>query len=593
MKTKKTVIAVLTAALITAFFIGCNVLPDDFNLNGEQKKFTPSGKKRVRINLGNSNSNKRLILPDTSAYVKASAFAKFLLFVHDDDGGAYENLPNITSVPPIGLNYITYDGFSEDLLLDTGTTYTFTVFACNSSNEYQAWGISDDGSGNTGIFINNDGDDVVNITLKEVISPSGDFASLVSTGKFSWRIINPADLSIYTSATLTLAEMDDTPVGSTRDLKTDNSGIISNIPVGYYRLTIELGKPPAFQTTFVREVIHIWSGLETKYIPEARVPLQPTPPNTPPPTAEKLPLLRSLLQLVTINYGTDTASSLPLTKNAIHGNTISTALSNTVDPDTGGSTVDILAPTHTGDNNNVYYCQWRKNNISGTPITGDEKIISPITLYANWLQYKTPDESHYTITGDREQTVGSVDGISVVVKSVNPAVYSQGTVTVWYEDVSGLISVTDDPSSLPEGEYDVTFDVDAYGPYPYDNKWKAVTGFDAGKLFVVIPSMFKFHFDWTKGTEPEFDIIEATYNKITGKITLNITINNNSSWGTFEWFNDFDHTPLSTKLGEPYTIDLVFDAEDDFEWSVEDGEFAIYVELDNGASAGRIIFSLQ
>jgi len=596
MKTKKTIIAVLTAALVTAFIIGCNVPLDDPNLDSGvgEKQSTPDGKTRVRISLGNSNSNSnaRTILPDTSAYDAASKFAKFLLFVYDDTGGQYEKLPNstdsITSIDPSDdatFVFFTYDKFSTDLLLTTDHFYTFTVFACSSSGDFQAWGESDDGANNTSIEINNDGSDLINIKLKEIVSSMPtEWNTFISNGKFSWKVTG---LSSYDTAVLSLKKIGGVafPIGGPNvtsvDLKAlGGIGSVSNVPSGYYTMLLQLGGSPKFQTFYVREVIHIWSGLETKYIPG----IKPTVPDA---TAAPLPALKSLLHIVTIDYGDDSSDNDgPASKNAIHGNTISDVLANTTDPDDGTTSINITTPDHSTPAD-YYFYQWRKTDSAGAVITGSEIIISPITLYAEWLAYKVPAVGHYDITGNTTQPEGSVSGLSVVPKSADGSSYSQGAVTVWYTPDGGG-TPTDDPSGLTEGDYDVTFDVAASGTAP--NKWKAQTGLSAGTLTVEEAlKLFKLTVNWSNPsvTEPTpiLDYSGSSFVASSGALVIDVTITNHTNWGKFEWTASHTANTLVSEDTNPlhgYHLLLTLDATttNGLVWSVP-GEFTIKVLLDD------------
>jgi len=588
MKTKKTIIAVLAAALVTAFIIACNVPMDDLNLDSGvgEKQSTPDGKVRVRISLGNSNSNARIILPDTSSHKVASAFDKYLLFIHDDTDGIFEGLPSstpITSTDPSDDNtfvYITYDKFATDLLLTDNHFYTFTVFACNSAGDFQAWGESDDGSDNPSIEIINDGSDLINIKLKEIVSMPTAWDTFISGGKFSWNIA-ALSLSSYTTAVLSLTEIGGAafPIGGPGNFSVNlksvgGIGNVSNVPAGYYRMVLQLGANNK-QTFYVREVIHIWSGLETKYIPG-------TGEGT---TAAPLPALKSLLHTVTIDYGDDDGDNDgPESKTATHGNTISYVLANTTDPDDGTTVVDITTPDHSTPDD-YYFYRWHKTNSAGAVITGSEIIISPITLYAEWLAYKVPAVGHYDVTGSRTQPEGSVSGLSVAPKSSDESIYSQGLVTVWYTPDGGG-TPTDDPSDLTEGDYDVTFDVAASGTAP--NKWKGITGLSAGQLTIEeAPKLFKITVNWSNPliTEPEpiLDYSGSGFTSSSGALVIDVTITNHTNWGKFEWTASHSAAPLVSEDTDPthgYHLLLNLNASTTgLVWSAP-GEFTIEVLVD-------------
>jgi len=575
MKTKKTIIAVLTAALITAFFIGCNVPLDDLNLDLGKKTSVPDGKTRVRINLGDSKQNARTILPDTSYYTNASKFAKFLLFVYDDtaDTGDYEKLPTanpITSDPskPSTFIYFTYDKFSTDLVLTNTHYYTFTVFACNSDEDFQAWGVSDDGAGNSSIEITGTNDEV-NIKLKEIIgSMPTDWNTFVSNGKFSWDLSDLLD--DYEIATLSLAEIGggainlDDPNASIDLLTSGNEkSSVSDVPVGYYTMVLQLGAPTSYkQTVYVREVIHIWSGLETKYIPGS----------TPESTAAPLPTLRDTRYAVTFDVsGSDNSNPAPSATVADLGDKTSTVIPST-------------APTHS-NSADYYFYQWHKTNIGGAVLTGNETIISPITLFAEWVAYKVPALGHYDIdTTNLTQTEGSVDGVPVTVKSGGS--YSDGLVTVLYTNTKGGSPISD-ASTLTAGTYKVTFDVAAWGTG--NNRWKKVEGLDPSVVLTVEekPKLYNIIIDWSSiSATPDFDYVGgatsyATLIESTGHLVIGITITNYTDFTSFEWNvdNNGNSLGLINKSTDAYTLELEFNDYSDGSLPWVNGLNLIYVKL--------------
>jgi len=580
MKTKKTIIAVLAAALVTAFFIGCSVPLDNLNLDIGQTQSTHNGKARVRINLGNSNSNARTILPDTSDYTSASSFAGFVLFIYSVTETDYLELPAstpITSPDPTDSSsfvYIPYSALATDLELDPDNKYIFTIFACNEldgTGEFQAWGISDDGNGDPEILITGT-DDEVNIALKEIIGsiPTA-WNSFISNGKFSWDFTDDKlDLSNYTTAILTLTEIG----GSTAldigglnvksvDIKTTKTSTVSNVPVGYYRMVLQLGNIPEFQTVYVREVIHIWSGLETKYIPE---PAEGA-------TAAALPTLRSLRHTVTFDYSDDSQSP-PSPKTAIHGNTINDVLASGTDntaPD----------PTNTTDN---YFSQWFYTNSSGNVAKLTDVIIKPITLYAKWLPYNTPDASQYNVGTNLSQVEGSVSAVSVTVNSsLGAGNYSPGAVTVYYEGKTPTNYTRQIAVPQVAGQYFVTFDV-AASSVSDTEKWKAATDLDTGKILVVneAPKIFNITFAWgiLPSTNPIFDDSSCSFDPDSGKLIIDIMINN-KSWGTCEWTSDHILAALESEddTDDFHLLLTLQDFTESIDW-VTPGTFTIEVLLD-------------
>jgi len=453
---KKTIIAVLAAALVTVFFIGCNGILDDLNLNNDQKQkqFTTDGKVKVRINLGTPKLNARTIYPDTSEFTTSGTpdpgtFPAFLLFAFKT-GQGYVLTPTtaITSDPNVPtLNYIIYNDFSTDLELTAGT-YKFTVFACKEDEDnpgdyfYLAWG-----SSNKTIV---SGTEQVDITLKEIIGASiaGTWDDYVSPGKFTWEIDNPPDsdlLDYYDTATLTLTEIGgnaydfDEENGSgveILDLKDNdliatgnNAGSLTNIPSGYYMMVIQLTKD-LHQTIYVREVIHIWSGFETTY------------------TTDTLPQLRSTQHTVTFHYndpgvGSNTVSTIN------HGSTIS----NT--------------PTHTGTAAAWSFKGWFYDDTTFAKRVGNDKVINTIDVFAKWN--KVPLASDYVIN-NRSQTYGG---------TLNPVTATGGTspggVSITRYEGTTYHGDSYSNAALPTeaGSYTVTFEVAAVTATP--NDWDAAT----------------------------------------------------------------------------------------------------------------------
>jgi len=231
------------------------------------------------------------------------------------------------------------------------------------------------------------------------------------------------------------------------------------------------------------------------------------------------------------------------------------------------------------------------NGSTTAPINaGSYTVTFDVAVDPNWEA--APGLSAGTLTIEKATpTVGDYDisGTGTVVYDGSPKTVtitpkqgkSIGTVTVKYNG-----STT---APINAGSYTVTFDV------AVDPNWKAISGLSVAENLTIIEKLdlFKFSVNWDKEppTLPIFNTTGTVYNKTTGKIYIKITITNNTNWNTYKWTSDFSNTPLSTKIGEPYTIDLDFDEEDAPSWGVN-GEFAIYINLDNGANIGKITFSL-
>jgi len=486
---KKTIIAVITVALITALFIGCNFLPDDLNLDKKQEQSVSNGKIKVRLNLGNPKSNARTIYPDTTSYEDASKFPGFVLFIEDTINTGYviytpdpsDGNPNpdpITSDltdPP--FNYVSYSEILE-IELDPGT-YIFTAFALDaksSAGKFLAWGQSDD-DGDPAIDITTFHD--VNIILKEIIYEKMDsvWNTFVSVGKFTWNI----PVSSYTAASLTLTGMPGGPydfdeIGHTSkftlnlkasDVFTNNNvGALEKIPSGYYMMVLTLAQAK-HQTEYVREMIHIWSGLETIYIPGT--------------TAPALPTLRSNVHVVTFNYNDEGLNSGPEDGEINHGAAFSTL---------GNSN-----PSNS-DTSRYSFQGWFYDDVFTAlkKVNDTDKIINPLEVWAKWN--KIPLASDYNV-GNQTQEYGRVVAVTITPKP-GAGVASPGAPgNIEYNSLSAL------PSA--RGVYPVTFDVPAASDTPYN--WDAATSLSAGNLTITVgtPISTDFHILKESQTIGHFD----------------------------------------------------------------------------------------
>jgi len=493
MKTKKVLIAVLTAALVTAFIIGCDVLSDITNLDTGTEQSAPDGKVNVRINVGNSKSNARTILPTTDDYNDPGDFAYFLLFVHDDTANSNVSL---TSTP--FNSYFQYSAFTNSITLTAAHYYTFTVFACNNNagnatTRYMAWGASESTE------INNNTSDAVNIELKEIIGTTlpGTWSAYDTDGTFSW---NP-NVSAYEIALLTLTSVKTglPVVGGVNGLDLlDNSGADNDgsieIPSGYYTLVLQLGKED-HQTVNVREMVHIWSGLETIYAP---------------PSID-LPVLRSTLHTVTFDYTSDdqgVSESRPRTKTITHALSFSAVLAKPIP-------AVNTTPVHTDPLNNYFDGWFTDNTPFNHALVPAALVVRDATLYAKWMPKGIPVPSDFDITKNEQYNDDPIEQISIEPKDGK----SDGAITKYYD--GGAFS------SAP-GTYTVTFDVGD------GTKYKAVAGLAAGTLIihnVVQPT--KANFNISKTTQSSNHIEEVSilakseYPELAGKVS-NITYTDGS-----------------------------------------------------------------
>ncbi|MDR2941030.1 MAG: hypothetical protein LBV17_00355 [Treponema sp.] len=348
MKTKKTVIAVLMAALVTALIIGC-IAPLD-NTTPEAQS-APEGKTLVSLSLGNSDP-RAVIKPDpATTYPTLASIPYFLLKVYNDTDSAAVSLTGTAF-----STYCTSFAFSttNTIALDSGKNYTFLVLACttndNGTTKYVAWGTRQ---------INNlSSDQSVGITLKEIAgdAPSTfNGASINSNGEFSWNF-GTSDFSTYDTATLTLYTLAGVPVTSISniDLMSSNTGTES-IASGFYRVIIKLEKAN-HENGYVQEIVYIYSGF-TSTCNLAALPILPT--------------LRQNVYTLLYNYGSDEPSGGRSTSESLgHGKVILSEISNT-------------APSYSSTG--YHFAGWYYDTAATASKVGNtDKIIKGLTLYAAW-----------------------------------------------------------------------------------------------------------------------------------------------------------------------------------------------------------------
>jgi len=422
MKTKKILIAVLTAALFTAFVIGCNVPLDNTNLDIGKAQPAPDKKVEIRFNIVDSKSNARTIRPDTSSYQSVEDFDYFWLTVHNDDQSYDESL---IATPFNGC--FSYAAFSTGSLTvtDPGDTYTFTLLVSNdnlgdATTKYLAWGI-------TTKLIPIGFDGTVDIELKEFAAsgPSG----YDGDGTFAWDVTGVVGLAAnYTTVELKLYTLGGI-LKYTKDLLTFQTGN-ENFESGYYRMAIQLGKA-GFQTVYVQEIVHIYSGFISTYAPL------------------DLPTLRNTRYLITYNYGTDSV-----------GGTLSGARAGSQYMNHGDnllSTITNTDPAHSTDasGDDYDFDAWCTDSGANSPLDGTEKVLRPTTVYAKWIPTTTPVAGDFTITITSPQ----LEGDTFVPPTILPKMdKSTGARTIYYTNTVGVPTPTTTPPSAA-GTYNVTFNV--------------------------------------------------------------------------------------------------------------------------------------
>jgi len=375
MKTKKTVIAVLVAALVIALIIGCNISQDNeiIDLGGKlgekQSATTADDLVTVRLNVNASNVPPRTIIP-TTVPTQLSDFDYFTLQIIKDNGD------NTTS--SIDLSTGGYNTFFDNtklgafsISLASGFYYKFTLIGY----EYDSGGLTYTAiaAGEKTQSISAAG--AVNIVLKEITDGTG-------TGTFQWDVniefddpLDPGNDVPYETANLTLTNLKGGSVffnPPTNDISIldllDDGALGDNhtgsipVPSGYYKMVIELGKP-GYQTVYVQEIVHIYAG---GFVSEYDRPL---------------PNLRSNLHKITFNYAADSSSSgLTPYENIAHGKAYNAA--------SGG--LQNTSPAHSNSSGFIFE-RWHTSAITGNTVTDNASIldyntlvIKPVTLYAKW-----------------------------------------------------------------------------------------------------------------------------------------------------------------------------------------------------------------
>jgi hypothetical protein len=324
MKTKKTVISVLTAVLIIALIISCSELLDNPipNLVEEKEQAAPPGKTLVRLNLMNLNA--RTVGGDTSAITGIGDFEYFQVRIADTTTNTSVTLPVALQGNIAAVTTIT----STPVALEAGEEYKFTVTAFDILDTRLALGAS--------ILRVSSTTNTVSIVLKEIVDGSGEGTFVIDTDVTGWDTV-----------TFTLTDLsDDTEVETDTLITGTASNHSDDYNSGNYLLTITLVKANC-ETVMVVEVVKIYEGFITTY-------------------DAALPVARSNRHLVQYNYNDATNTGIP-SQTVNHGGNIT---------NTTGITHSTLTDVFTG--------WFTDNGVWDNQITGTTVIIKPLSLYARW-----------------------------------------------------------------------------------------------------------------------------------------------------------------------------------------------------------------
>jgi len=421
MKTKKTLIAVLTATLIvTAFVIGCNVQLDNTDSDNWDKT-APEGKTKVRLNLASFNSKARTLAPSSASFpTSLTDFDHFILEIYDET-----NLASVTPNSPFDGDFYETDLTSDTLTVElaTGADYTFTIIGYKSATEAIAIGILKEENISAAATLS--------ITLKEIVNGTG-------TGTFAWTGLNTTFLDpvaggalAYTTATLTLTNLGAGASPSPATLTAANGSLT---PVsGYYKMVIQLGRAD-YQTVYVQDIVYIYAGFTTTY-------------------SGPLPALRSTKHVLTYNYGKD-ANPVPASETRTtsisdinHGTVVSAVSGHVAIP----TYEDNISATDT-----YVFEKWYKTGTApyyttdlSDPLVATDRVLGPMTLYAGWILLT---DVNVSIELDVAFTEGFTPTITPTVTSFTHGSYTLNIqlavspasgydVIKWYKDTSPTVLI--------------------------------------------------------------------------------------------------------------------------------------------------------
>jgi len=439
MKTKKIVMAVLSAALVIAFIIGCNIPQEITDSSSDVEQLTPDGKVRVRLNITDSKTNPRTVVPVTTGYSTLANFDHFNVIIKNSSN---------TDVTPDGtantgdFNWkgnISSTQLTTEVMPLTPGQYTFTIIAFNNVNTNGSYKLAM-GSNTVTVGSSNS---TVSISLKEIVD---------GEGKGSFGISSNA--SGYDTATLTLVKL----VGTSSVILPSDSNIKSGFTTiqldsGYYRMTIALGASGK-ESVSVIEIVHIYEGFLTTY-------------------STTLPTLRSNLYKIDYVYTLDSGArgSAPADENVSHGNNI-----------TNTAATGCTPPT------NMIFGAWYDDvdsgAVAGNVVTGSTKIIKPLTLYAKWepssvnasfspisIEWTSPIVPTFSGAADYNQSTSDID---FTITLTNPGNFVTSSI-VWYDDngstlgsASNTVNVKQSLDSGPlnwyqQGAHTITFEAKVSG----------------------------------------------------------------------------------------------------------------------------------
>lgn len=241
MKTKKIIIAVLTAALVTAFIIGCMAPMDGASgvVGGPQS--APAGKTSVRLNLVTPRDSKaRTIMPDEVGTLTIDDLTEFDVKVTVQPAGTAPS-------PDPSETGVDIDWFLDEILLTGGLNYKIVV------KGYYGGKIIASGEATITALT---GNVTETITLREIVDGDSD-------GTFVWDITLPSAPNLYDTAILTYTNLADSSVTDDIDLLVTPASDV-DIPSGTYEVEIKLTQSRRESSGYY-EILYIYEGLTSTY----------------------------------------------------------------------------------------------------------------------------------------------------------------------------------------------------------------------------------------------------------------------------------------------------------------------------------------
>jgi len=382
MKTKKTVIAVLTAALLISAalilgVVGCASPMGGASVNpgstADKSTFQiPAGKGVIRFNI--SDKNARTIMPDADSLELEDMFFQ-VIFTADSGNSA-----NDKTLPVPGNPYISYASLTDDpIVMAAGDSYDIQIIAFNQSAVLGSISVAG-WSSDAPIAVNAADTTTVNADLIAYVNELG-----VGSGSFSYSVAVPDMDGGYDTC-----EMVITAHSSNYNYPTpleiplvvdDTTADVVPLPAGYYTVKVTVAKAK-YRSEVIVQALQVYPAMTSTWTPIV-VPA----------------LIKNVLD-ITFNLGVvGTNVSNPsgtfdaLVRN--YGTSFPSAL--------------VVAPVPTGAYSGYSFAGWYTNStFSGSVFTPPTRVLTDTALYAKYTPPGTPNAFGVNITftfGDKGSTV--------------------------------------------------------------------------------------------------------------------------------------------------------------------------------------------